>query len=391
MQNLSEMPERLNLTIAGKQVPVLDGIRGFAVSFVILYHFFPKTLSVDYNFPLFEVWDSFWLMGWSGVDLFFVLSGFLITGILYKAKGKPNYFRNFYIRRFLRIFPIYYLLLIVVLIVMPLITKVPAPENSIFYWLYLSNFDTELNIPFHSVLCVAWSLAIEEQYYMFYPTLVYFSNYKRWIRMLIFFILLSIVLRFAGHFFEFFTPRQAYHFTFAHFDGIALGGLIRLLLFKFDENKKIILAYIKFLPLILVVSLAVDYYCGHQVLAAYAKNKYLGHVSFYPLMYLAGYTLNSLAYGGIILWCIFNDGRIFSFFNHPIMRSIGKYSYAMYLLQYPAKTAFVFVLGLFNLQHSLPTPVYAIGVFISCYCIARLSWLFFEGPINGLKDRFTKH
>src|SRR6185503_2931874 len=107
------MNERLILAQEGNHLKYLDGLRGFAVSYVLLYHFMPKALSLHNDAFIYKIWDTFWLMGWSGVDLFFVLSGFLITGILYKTKNNKNYFKSFYIRRIFRIFPVYYSLIII--------------------------------------------------------------------------------------------------------------------------------------------------------------------------------------------------------------------------------------------------------------------------------------
>jgi peptidoglycan/LPS O-acetylase OafA/YrhL len=381
--------ERLLLAQSGKNIPFLDGVRGFAVSFVLFYHFFPKTMSVFKDSFIFKVWDCFWLMGWSGVDLFFVLSGFLITGILYKTKEKKNYFKNFYIRRFLRIFPLYYLMIIVSILFLK------EYEVSAWYWLYLSNFDVELGIPFHPILVVAWSLSIEEQYYLLYPTLVYYLNETNWVRLLFSLIILSFSLRLIGHHFEFFQPRQMYHNTLLHFDGIALGGLLRMLLFQYDKYQNVIKWYLRLLPFILILTIGLAYYCGSNILEDYDRTRNLGLVSFYPPMYLFGYLLNSLSYGGIILFCLFYDSPVLKFFSSSIMRKIGKYSYAMYLLQYPAAMIFSFGLSFINPgKFPFQGVVYGVTIFMIAYLLANISWLIFEGPLNGLKDKFapsTKH
>ena len=380
-------PPRIGQAIAGKHVLVLDGIRGFAVSYVILYHFIPSTLSLTFRNRLLEMWDTFWLMGWSGVDLFFVLSGFLITGILYKSKGKPNFFRNFYVRRFLRIFPIYYLLLFACLVVTPLVTGKAALPHSYYYPLYLSNFDTELAIPIHPVLVVTWSLAIEEQYYIFYPTIVHLVNLKNLIRVLIGFVAVSITLRFLGHYLGFFQPRQQYHFTLAHFDGIALGGLLRLLVNNYQSYANLLTKFLKFLPVVLVVSWGLNLYCGDQVLRDLRPGHNPDHISFLPSMYLLGYTLNALSYAGILLLCLSKDGLIYKAFNWGPLREIGKVSYGMYLLQYPSRMIFQKLTEPWHVTNGFVT---AIGVFTICYVMAKISWTIYESPILNLKDRFTR-
>jgi peptidoglycan/LPS O-acetylase OafA/YrhL len=160
-----------------ERVPVLDGLRGLAILLVMLHHFFQ-------NYVPEPVWIDrlvFGLMGcgWFGVDLFFVLSGFLITGILYDAKGADRYFLNFYARRTLRIFPLYYAVLVLLFVLLP---RVPHPlaadyvsdsaPDQLWFWLYLTNFRIALNGGWYSHLVpsVFWSLAIEEQFYVLYPS-----------------------------------------------------------------------------------------------------------------------------------------------------------------------------------------------------------------------------
>src|SRR5438034_6430412 len=101
-------PERVK---SHAHIPALDGLRGLAIALVLLSHFIPYS---DQPGSLAgKIFFFIGRCGWCGVDLFFVLSGFLITGILMEAKGKDHYFRNFYARRTLRIFPLYYLTLAV--------------------------------------------------------------------------------------------------------------------------------------------------------------------------------------------------------------------------------------------------------------------------------------
>src|SRR5262249_15618967 len=111
--------------------------------------------------------------GWAGVQLFFVLSGFLITGILLETRQRARYYRNFFGRRVLRIFPLYYAVLIVAFVIVPLIAgKQPrGHEHQLWLWVYLANwtgpFDGGVFIFGHF-----WSLAVEEQFYVTWPFLV---------------------------------------------------------------------------------------------------------------------------------------------------------------------------------------------------------------------------
>jgi peptidoglycan/LPS O-acetylase OafA/YrhL len=156
---------------------VLDGVRGLAVLMVLLFHFVgnrPPSSWVDRAIVHVTGFGAY------GVELFFVLSGFLITGILYDARNGPHYFRNFYMRRFLRIFPLYYGVLALVFLVAPLISLLRGPtldylvHRQAWAWLYAVNIyigkDGEWSF---SYLNHFWSLAIEEHFYFFWPVVVF--------------------------------------------------------------------------------------------------------------------------------------------------------------------------------------------------------------------------
>ena len=158
-------------------LPVLDGVRGLAVLMVLLFHFIgdiPPSGRVEHAIVAVTKYGAF------GVELFFVLSGFLITGILYDTPNGPSYFRNFYMRRFLRIFPLYYGVLALVFFVAPLIPLLRGPtldyllDRQLWAWLYAVN----VYIAWHgewsfSYLNHFWSLAIEEHFYFFWPLVVF--------------------------------------------------------------------------------------------------------------------------------------------------------------------------------------------------------------------------
>src|ERR1043165_9488354 len=150
--------------------PALDGLRGVAVLVVMLH-----------NLTILEQRDSLparlWVFAtdscWIGVQLFFVLSGFLITGILLDERGAPRFFRDFYLRRQLLIFPLYYLVLIVRFAIVPRFvpdTSVPL-DVALGFWLYLSNW-TDLYTHGVNGFGHFWSLAVEEQFYLAWPLAV---------------------------------------------------------------------------------------------------------------------------------------------------------------------------------------------------------------------------
>lgn len=161
-------------------IPALDALRGLAILVVTLYRFgggSPEPASVGEKvIPLIE-------LGVRGVDLFFVLSGFLITGILLDCKHKRRYFTNFYARRTVRIFPLYYAVLIVTLVVLPLLGRgqafAPAQEHGLWLWLYGANILQSIR----GEWCLGWlnhlwSLAVEEHFYLIWPAVIYCLSAK---------------------------------------------------------------------------------------------------------------------------------------------------------------------------------------------------------------------
>lgn len=159
--------------VAG-HVPELDGVRGLAVLGVMARHFF-RDMEMATGAERAVYFAA--RMGSFGVDLFFVLSGFLITGILLDAKGKPGYFRSFYLRRTVRIFPLYYAALIVVFWFWPHVspeyskTITHAAEYQTWYWTYTANWLFAIEGRFTG-LDHFWSLCVEEQFYLVWPVLV---------------------------------------------------------------------------------------------------------------------------------------------------------------------------------------------------------------------------
>lgn len=162
----------------GGHVPELDGVRGIAIALVMALHFVnnmvPPTGPIQFaavKLTNYGLW---------GVDLFFVLSGFLITGILADTKGQPGYLRNFFARRALRIFPLYYAVLLVLTVLVP-VTMLSAIDPELlevrrlrpWLWTYLTNVhlggETTFSIPYVSHF---WSLAVEEHFYLVWPFVI---------------------------------------------------------------------------------------------------------------------------------------------------------------------------------------------------------------------------
>jgi peptidoglycan/LPS O-acetylase OafA/YrhL len=208
-------------------IPELQGLRGLAVLSVVFYHCHPRLVGTPVHYA------SLW--GWAGVNLFFVLSGFLITSILLEARDKPHYFRNFYGRRALRIWPVYVLLLIVVYLnapwfIGPTITQAIKTAPWLAYIFFVQNL-------FHLALPPAigptWSLAIEEQYYFLWAPIVRFLR-KPWAlaAVLAAALIASPLFRLANLHWMTLTN------TLIHLDGIALGSLLALGLYTITLSRR---------------------------------------------------------------------------------------------------------------------------------------------------------
>ena len=161
----------------GLHLPALDAIRGLAILMVTAYRFNGGHSSRETGGSLLSLFES----GFRGVDLFFVLSGFLITGILYDAKGKSHYFRNFYMRRTLRIFPLYYGALVVVFVVLPMASPWAhslfrdAADHQGWLWAYGTNvYQAWTGQWAFGRFNHFWSLAVEEHFYLIWPFVIHF-------------------------------------------------------------------------------------------------------------------------------------------------------------------------------------------------------------------------
>jgi peptidoglycan/LPS O-acetylase OafA/YrhL len=201
-------------------IPELQGLRGLAVLGVVIYHCHTQLEGTWIHYA------SLW--GWAGVNLFFVLSGFLITSILLEARGRPHYFRNFYARRALRIWPVYLLLLVVCYSVPgwflgDTLANQTHWKTLLAYALFVQNLR---HVALPGSLGPTWSLAIEEQYYLVWAPVVKFCRgpILRWLLpgILLAMLVVSPTIRYVHP--HWLTGTH----TLIHLDGIALGSLLAL-------------------------------------------------------------------------------------------------------------------------------------------------------------------
>lgn len=343
-----------------KHIPVLDGVRGLAVLMVMAFHYPKQPLN------LFErLVARVSMPGQTGVDLFFVLSGFLITGILLDAKGSANGLRNFYARRVLRIFPLYYGVLAVLFFLLPAASLLPTTpiRQQLWFWTYLQNVGfTFTNLPGPNHF---WSLAVEEQFYLLWPLLVIRWDVGRIIRSLVGAIVISIVARCVLISLGYGT----FYFTLCRLDGLALGGLLAIAA-RSKRGLSRLAPYARWCLYICTVPMGVAY-----VLLSGSRLD--------PLQVVKSTAIGILYAALIIIALTARPKSILPLiFNVSPLRSIGKYSYAMYIFH-----PFVFGMVFPVVRHQPLIGQMAVAGGITYVC-ALLSWYTWEYPFMQLKRRF---
>lgn len=293
--------------------PALDGIRGLAIILVVLFHCF--------NFT------KHFFFGWLGVDLFFVLSGFLITSILLQTVNQKNYFRNFLLSRALRIFPLYYLILFIFLIVFP-VFKFQDTElgfylnHQIWFWFYLQNWllSFKLNEDY-SFLNHLWSLAVEEQFYLIWPIVIFIIRKLQYL-LLISFLLLSIVIAARCILWVNYDPVLNYTtvYTFTRIDGICIGSILAIVI-------KMKPSFIKQFMWIIVLILAILNF-GFYFLNEMSEQNF-------PYYAFIGYTTFAALFGLLVHEAISNNKVVNNIFKNRTLMYFGKISYGLYLFHWP--------------------------------------------------------
>jgi peptidoglycan/LPS O-acetylase OafA/YrhL len=352
----------------------LDGVRGLAILTVTLYRLC-KELDPNIH-PAIAMVRRFAPIGERGVDLFFVLSGFLITGILLRSKGKPNYFRNFIARRSLRIFPLYFLSLIVGLWIIPNVVATSVfdlPRSEQFYlWTYTSN----LRMSWLNEWCFGpfdhfWSLAVEEHFYFVWPAVVLMLASKRLIGVCVGTIVVVAIARTLAAINSDFDVAVDV-LTLFRADALCMGALLAVLLNDSVKqtavkNVSVVLALV-LLPILLAV--------------AFTEKRLLGIPNtLCPMFLIAGMAIVLLSSKTSVL---------VKSFESPFLRFLGKYSYGMYVVQLPLVTLMPLTawFGLLPSNPLVQSLLYVVGMFGLIATIAVLSFHCVERPFLRIKQRF---
>lgn len=354
---------------APPRIAPLDGLRGLAVLAVILYHasvFEPPSGGAG------AALRAAARFGWAGVDLFFVLSGFLITRILWASRGSESYYRVFYARRFLRIFPLYY----VSLLVLVLAFRVDAGESA-WYWLYVSNVKVTLDGWPPAPLSHFWSLAVEEQYYLVWPLVVSVLPRRALVALCGGLLLLVPAARTAG--FVLGAPDLGlYVLTPFRLDALAAGSLLALLVDGVREPRRYVPHAVATLAL---AGLAAG------IVVARAGDAFWGT----PGMLTLGFTFLAVGFAAVVFLAasLGEKALLPRLLSLRPLRAAGTVSYAMYVFHWPV----VSVLRDAGFRPGAIAPgapgwaVYLGVVLGAVSLLAALSWKVLEGPCLALKDR----
>lgn len=348
-----------------KYIKQLDTIRAFAILSVITTHWSPES-SIFYNIS----------STISAPFIFFTISGFLITRILLAERlaaealnhSKIKVFRNFFIRRALRIFPAYYLLIIVVYLLSnePISTYFP-------YLTYTTNIHQSITGTW-GTLPHLWTMAVEEQFYLLWPLIILFVPKKHLLHCILLFILAGIISRIL-------LPDNDFILTlpFTCLDALGLGALLSWIDFFRPDKLPRIFKVVTYLGSASICLLVVQILYNHHL---YSLNRTLVSIVTVWIITFFLTRQESLNTAGDFLWS--NTG----------LTLIGKISYGMFLYHIPLLAHSDRLFGKFHSLLNLPDYLirnphfYVLENFILLVCLSYVSWKFFELPISNFKRYF---
>jgi peptidoglycan/LPS O-acetylase OafA/YrhL len=313
----------------GDRIGSLDGLRAIAILLVLLYHLTPNH---DSNQGLKSVVFKIADIGWSGVDLFFVLSGYLVTGILFAYRQHGRSVQSFFVRRSLRIMPAYYLTLLLVFLAVPLflgLYEIPRLNDQLPLWLYFSNYieSRSQRVGEWFNLDHFWSLAVEMQFYVLWPLMVYRLPPATVRRLAVGILIAALVGRALLVWWD-----VNWMITFAwlpwRIDGLAIGSLVAL---YSHREAAAVARWEGFLPIIagalglLILSVA---WFGY----ASAIFKSPGNIQIASVRVVLPLVL-SLFYGAILVLAL-QDNVLSKVLSAGALKSIARYSYGIYIYHY---------------------------------------------------------
>lgn len=374
-----------SLPSQGRRLPVLDGLRGVAILLVLMDHLFWSNSNPAGGRAI-QLLARVRSAGWVGVDLFFVLSGFLITGILYDTLGQEHFFRNFYARRSLRIFPLYYGFLFVMTVIVTLMGWHWSPMiyRALSYTqnLSLGRLPEFTDAPWVNINHF-WSLAVEEQFYLVWPLLIFLLKTRRRIALaagcgVIASLLIRIMLIHSGVASQ--NIYVLYSWTPARLDSLLAGALLAILL-RSRLSRQTLAAGPPVFCCCLVLWAAIAYL---------ADGLDWQHHAFIAT---AGFSLLALTFAALIATALADHPLVSRPLSHALLRFFGRYSYGLYvyhltltsLIIPPLRRALLVRFYSKSLSVALP-GLLALAATVS---VAWLSYNLFEAKLLRLKVYFN--
>lgn len=368
--------------IVNQHFPELDGLRAIAVLCVVIAHCAAYFTLPDT--PLsYSIWNIM-LSGWVGVEMFFVLSSFLITGILIDTHKSSKFLQKFYIRRVLRIFPLYYLILLLcfaAFFFIPSPIDITATHNLLFLF-HLGNWEEIFGFPRYTVLNHFWSLAIEEQFYLLWP-LLFLCTHKHNLSAML--CIVGIVLINLSRLYFTLNPMPNMHtpyiLTIHRADSLLAGALLCIMkhknpdLFNLRTGLALLLGG---LSLFLFVFVSTHVFVPSD-----------------PMVFLLGLPSLFLIFCALIILALKLDAAHLArrCLNHSSLVYIGKVSYGIYVYHW------IIIVGLtYNKLIDFPPEEFANNIILFTFIIlaltiltAALSYRFIERPILRYKDRLAPY
>ncbi len=371
-------------------MPGLHGLRGVAILLVV-WHNVGTTGDRALSSAIVKLYQLFLNAGWIGVQLFFVLSSFLITGILLDGKGRKKQIGHFYCRRALRIFPLYYAVLALTFILLPatgysLEVSADALQQQIWYWLYLNNWTN----PFASagVFPHFWSLAIEEQFYLLWPVVIVFLPQRRVVVVCLFLVISALLSRYI-----LITccpevaKKAAYTFTIVRCDALALGAVLAIMV----REQRWFAWLRRYSGVLLAVTstLVVTQIVLHNNFAAVGAGSIFLNQTIIALWFALAIFLSIAP---ATSWLLIHYHNLLKL---SLLKILAKYSYAIYVFHLPVlklwfATFAVDTKGLDGIKFLLVVNYNCLMVLAISSIFAFISWHILEQPILRLKRFFPK-
>jgi len=367
-------------------IRALDGIRGLAIILVMLHHFEGCIPSCNVAVGSLKL---IWSLGWVGVDLFFALSGFLITGILLDTRQANNYFGAFYARRVLRIFPLYYSVLTLVLVAAalkhPRPHGVPLAADQKLYFLYLTNWLALWKGKWGpNILGHFWSLAVEEQFYLIWPLCVWLLVPRKLAKLAVSGSVIALLVRILWV--EHTGPDQAIAMaTVTRMDSLLCGALGAILI----RSAQTLNLVRKWLPGVAFVAILA--FVGSAVWLRVVHGP--GGELFFAETW--GFSLLAVGFSALVVLAAAGDGTatlLQRLFRNGVLTDFGKYSYGIYVYHVPILGACEFVI-----HKSFPKSflgnfwfgvLYFAFLFPVSFFVAKISYEGFERHFLALKRYF---